>query len=132
MNIQDEELQKQVERGDIAHADGDVVAYQKVFEILEEEPDFVLPTRFSDQVITRFVQLKERKETKRAYLWLAIGLTTFLAATIFAVVETGFTMTPGIFKFVSNYSGLLIFAVAFILMLQWVDKRLVHPKHASS
>jgi len=121
----EDQLQESTERGnDIPSKDGR--AYRAVFNALKREHDFVLPPSFANRIVG---QLTERRSS-RDMLWLYLGLGSMLItlAIVIAIIgsRTDFRfLTMGTFTFLSSYKGLVIFGIAFILALQWVDKKFV-------
>jgi hypothetical protein len=123
--MKDEELQDQIEKASSSVDGVDAYAYKKVFDVLKQEPDFHLPVNFADQVISR---IETKKDSSRDFLWFGIGIFMFAIAAIVAILLTDFKVSFGTFKFIAGYPGLFIFGLAFILALQWLDKKLVRPK----
>ena len=41
-----------------------------------------------------------------------------------------FRVHVGVFKFITGYPGLIVFGIAFVLALQWVDKEVVRKNLA--
>ncbi len=125
MSIKDEDLQHQIEKADSSVDGIDAYAYKKVFDALSQEPDFHLPVNFADRVIHK---IEAKKETSNDFFWFGGGILLFIIATIVAVALTDFKISFGALEFIAGYPGLFIFAVAFILGLQWLDKKVVRPK----
>jgi len=117
----EEELQNQIERGLVNHDSEDAVAYQRVFDSLIKEPDFHVSLTFADQVLV----LIEKKEERQDYWWMAAGIFLSVVALSVVVALTKVNWTTGAFTFISKYAGLVAFAIVFILLLQWVDKKIV-------
>ena len=128
MNANEEELQKRVEAGKV-NDDLDAKAYQQVFSGLRQEPEFRLPTAFADRVVAR-IQLQQSKSLRREYFWLGFGIFLLVITFIVAIVLTEFTFDLGFLEGLSNFKGILIFGAGFILLLHWIDKRLLRGKHA--
>ena len=130
--MSEEELQHKLEAGE--HITGkDAAAYRKVFDALEREPDFRLPMNFADAVMSRIESIQE---SRKEYFLIGGGVLFFVIATIVAYLMTDFRLSSDTFKlqtdlnafqFVKNYVGLFIFGAAFIILLQWLDKRFVKP-----
>jgi hypothetical protein len=120
--MRDEELQKQVEAGSHAY-DEDSEAYHHLFKALKHEPAFHVSLPFADRILARI----EKKEEQRDFRWLALGISLSVVALIITLALTR-AWTVGVFSFISGYPGLVIFGVAFIVLLQWVDKRVLR-KH---
>ncbi len=117
----EEELQNQVEQGLAANNSEDAFAYQRVFNSLKKEPDFHVSLPFADRVVA----LIEKREEQKDYWWLAAGLFLSVITLIVAIALTKVTWSAGAFTFVSDYYGLVLFGIVFILLLQWVDKRVI-------
>jgi hypothetical protein len=128
--MSEEELQRRIETGaQITGKDG--LAYRKVFDALEREPDFRLPVNFADAVMDR---VKSKQESRKEYFLIGGGVLFFvIAATVtcfmtdFRLSSDAFRLQTGIgaYQFVKDYSGLFIFGAGFIIALQWLDKRFI-------
>lgn len=116
----EEELQNQIANGLVNESD-DARAYQLVFDALKKEPDFHVSLPFADRIIA----LIDKKEEKRDYWWMAAGIFLIIVTLIVTLVLTRIHWSIGVFTFVSGYPGLVVFGVAFILLLQWVDKKVI-------
>lgn len=130
MNPAEENLQHKIEQGN-AEPGMDARAYRIVFNALKKEPGFQLPSHFSQKVVTKLSVLQSRKESKRDLLLLILGIMFMTIALITAIVLTGFKFEFGIFKFLAGYKGLIIFGTAFLVFLNWLDKRLLKNKQTS-
>lgn len=126
MEYRDEELQHSMEKNLVNCSDKDSRAYRVVFDALQLEPEFRLSSKFSDSVIQRL----EASEGRSQYFWLALGFIGFVIAAVVAVVLTDFSPDFGFLKHISKFTGLFIFGAAFIVLLQWIDKKLFHGKSA--
>ncbi|MBL7872935.1 MAG: hypothetical protein JNM78_15065 [Cyclobacteriaceae bacterium] len=117
----EEDLQNKIEQGLTSDASIDGEAYQYVFKSLKKEPTFHVSTSFADRVVS----MLDRKEERRDYWWMAAGIFLSVIALIvtFALVKA--ELTAGVFTFLSGYQGLVIFGIAFILLLHWVDKKVI-------
>jgi hypothetical protein len=130
MSEKEEELQKNLEEGKTPIGDDlNVMAYQRVFSALKNEPPIFLHTSFADQVIG-MVERNQRKNTFREYFWIAIGTFLLLSALATSIMLTDFNISAGVFSGLSSYKGLLIFGVSFIGVLHWLDRRLLKNKKA--
>ena len=125
MNHSDEELQGKIEKGHSADSSPDARAYQRIFETLKKEP-YCVPAHFADRIVS-LVEARGSSLSKD-YFWFGLGLFLFVVATIVAIVLTDFRLNFGAFKFISGYSGLLVFGAAFILLIQYLDKQLIKNK----
>lgn len=126
MTTKDEELQNKLLAG-TADDSVDGVAYKKVFNVLSTEPDFKLPVNFADKVI-RQIESKEAKSTTHEMRWLAAGIFLLFIGAVVGAVLSGFKPSFGAFKFWASYPGLFVFSLSFILLIQWLDKKLVKPR----
>ncbi len=125
MTSHEESLQKQFEEGNPLSTNADTRAYQKVFEALKQEPEFELPIHFEDNILQK-IEANEKHAERRETYWLVAGVAVLIVASIIGAVLVGFKPSFGAFGFLSRYMGLFIFALAFILLLQWVDRKIVH------
>jgi hypothetical protein len=120
--MSDEELQERTEKGNFSD-DKESRAYAKVFEALHQEPEFVLPLNFAENVISQ-LDLPLLKSS-RDVVWLYAGFVACVLAMVVAVVLTGFKVNFGALKFISGSLGLVVFGVLFVIALQWVDRKMV-------
>jgi hypothetical protein len=123
--MKDEELQNKIEAGIPVQSD-DGEAYRHVFTALKQEPAFHVSLPFADRILAKI----EKREEQRDFRWLAFGIFLSVVALIVVLVITN-AWTVGVFSFISGYPGLVVFGIAFILFLQWVDKRVLR-KHLNS
>lgn len=130
MNNKDEELQNQFERGDFSNEGIDAQAYQKVFGVLKREPEYTLPVYFADRLVTLIESKEKDKEVSRDNFWLGLGLFSFVITLMLALALTDFKLSWGAFRFFAGYPGLICFAIAFILFLNWIDKKIIRKAEA--
>ena len=77
------------------------------------------------------IEEKEKvKEISRDSFWLGLGLFSIVIALIVALVLTDFKLSFGAFQFFAGYPGLVFFGIAFIALLNWVDKKIVRKMEA--
>ncbi len=126
MTTRDEELQNKLLTG-AADNSVDGAAYKKVFKALSTEPAFNLSINFADKLI-RQIENKEAKSAAHEMHWLAAGIFLLFMAAIVGAVLSGFKPGFGAFKFWASYPGLFVFGLAFILLIQWLDKKWVKPR----
>ena len=128
MNQYEEELQNNIERG-LTHDgdDLDAKAYREIFRALQKEPGYELRSRFAQNVVAKIVA-KQRREQSRDYFWFFAGLFVLFIASLATIIATGFRLDFGFLKTMADYKGLAGFAVVFIILLNWLDKRLVREK----
>jgi hypothetical protein len=108
--------------------DMDDLAFSKVDRALQREPGFRLPPDFSDRVIAR---IETKPESSKDMVWLGAGIFAFIIAAIVAVAFTDFKLNFGVLKFISGYPGLVAFGVLFVIVLQWIDKKVIQKKLAA-
>jgi len=124
MKSAEEELQHQIEMGLVNEPTEDARAYQRVFDALKKEPDFHVSLPFADRILA----VIEKKEEQRDYWWMAAGIFLTVIALIVSLVLTSPHWTAGVFTFLSGYPGLVVFGIAFILLLHWVDKKVIRKQ----
>lgn len=127
MNQFEEELQKNIEKGQVpAGEDLDVRAYQEVFRVLKKDPGCELSSGFAAKVVSK-VNEKHDRSLSNDYLWFFTGLLFVLVTSAITLTFTNFRLDFGFLTVMSDYSGLALFGITFILFLNWLDKRLVKP-----
>ena len=126
MNYSDEELQKRIDENQSVNSnDLDVRAYQHVFNALSSTPDETLPGNFADKIIG-VIQAKQKKESSRDAWLFGLGMFFLVIAFIVAVVYTGFKMELGFLKSMSTWLGLFVFGVGFVIVLNLLERKLIH------
>jgi flagellar biogenesis protein FliO len=126
MNTQDEIIQKQTEEGNApSNADGE--AYRLIFDSLRKDHSYKLPADFAKKVSSIAI-------TKKAFDWdkffFIIGGLGFVIMLIYSVVSIQATFSIGVFRFFSSYAGLSIFAIVFVVLLNWLDKKFINKASA--
>lgn len=124
MKMQDEDLQKRIENGLADEESKDARAYRRVFEVLKKEPDFHVSLSFAD----RLIALIDKREEKRDFWWMGLGIFLSIIAMIVAIALSTPDLSTNAFKFLSGYKGLVIFGIAFILLLHWIDRNVIRKK----
>jgi hypothetical protein len=122
--MNDEELQKEVEHGNIP-LHGDARVYRKVFDVLRREPGYLLPSSFADRVTRRIIAAHSSKDI----YWLYAGVAGCFIAAVVSVALTKAKFSVGAFRFFSSYPGLVVFGIAFILALHWLDRKYVRKSN---
>jgi hypothetical protein len=58
-------------------------------------------------------------------LLFGIGIFLMIIALVATVLYTEFTLRLGFLEEMSGYTGLFVFGVAFIILLNWLDKHIL-------
>lgn len=125
MKPDEEELQKQIEGG--RPADGlDARAYEAVFRALKKEPVHQLPNDFADRVVKRLTTGKPRWSND--YLWFGAGILFLIVACIGTILFTGYRFDFSFLSVIADYKGMVAFGLGFIVLLNWLDKKLIKEK----
>lgn len=133
MNSFEEELQKDLEDGRISDKGEplDVKAYQQVFQAIQKPPSYRLPNDFARRVVARMNE-QQQSRFSSDYLWFALGMLFLATAFVATIMITGFKVDLGFLKTMEHYSGLAIFGAAFIVLLNWLDKRLLKNREVEA
>lgn len=125
MNPYEEELQRNLEGGRTPKGEElDVKAYRQVFRSLEMDPGYDFSGHFAERVVATVINRQQSKDSK-AYLWFAAGIFFLTIASLATILYIGFRVDFGFLNAMSDYKGLVLFGIVFILFLNWLDKRLV-------
>lgn len=119
---EDELIQQQIENGSATEGI-DADAYRLVFRALKKDTAPELRNDFSKRVAA--IAFAPKKSFDWDKFFLFGGFFLFLCVLGYAVLATEFTFSAGAFQFLSNYSYFVIFAVALVAMLQWIDKKIL-------
>ena len=126
MNLSDEELQSNIEKGNHVDDTLDSRAYRKVFDALKKEP-YHLSSHFADRVMMR---MEEQKSLSKDYFWFGMGLFGLIAGAVVAAILANFKLNSGFgtFKFISGYPGLFLFGSIFIALIHYIDTRFLNKE----
>lgn len=125
MSTNEEELQKKIEMNPSVDSDDiDAKSYQLVFRALKKEPSAELSRNFEERII-QLVLEKRRREARRDSFGFGFGIFMMLITLIVAIAFTGFSLELGFLKAMSDYKGLVVFGIAFVIFLNWLDKKLI-------
>ena len=127
MNQHEEDLQKKFEQGKPIPSGPDEKAYEVVFRALKRDPGYSLPSNFAEQVAAAATKGSHRE--RGDYFWFGAGIFFLLVAFVANILFTGVRLDFGFMKVLSDYRGLLVFGVVLIVLLNWLDKKLVREKH---
>lgn len=128
MSPYEEELQNNIARGDTGGGDElDSKAYRQVFQAIEKDPGYALPSRFAESVVAKVIA-KQKREQSRDYFWFFSGLFVLLIAAVVTIVVTEYRFDFGFLRSMADYKGLAAFGVIFVIFLNWLDKRLIREK----
>jgi hypothetical protein len=123
----DELIQQQIEDGKATEG-MDADAYRLVFSALKKDPAPQLRDDFAKRIVARAFAPKKSFDWDKFFLFG--GIFTFLGISGYAVLATEFTFSLGAFQFLSNYLYFIIFAIVIVVMLQWIDKKILNPSSA--
>jgi hypothetical protein len=56
---------------------------------------------------------------------MAAGISLIVVTLMISLALADIRWTTGVFTFISGYSGLIVFGIIFILLLQWLDKKII-------
>jgi len=124
--MNDENLQTKAEEG-LFGDDLDSKAYHKVFRGLEALPATRLAETFADRVVSR-IEARSRRSERASYVWISLGSLSLLIALAIALSKVNFNADLGVLRYLYEMRGLVVFAILFIGLLQWVDRKLVVRK----
>jgi hypothetical protein len=99
-----------------------------VFRALKNEHGEKLPDDFARKVSIRAFNAKKSFDWDKFFLFG--GLFVFLCVSAYAILATQFTFNVGAFQFLSGYSYFVVFAIAMVALLQWLDKKILKTPHA--
>ncbi|MBS1557268.1 MAG: hypothetical protein JST69_00970 [Bacteroidetes bacterium] len=124
--MKDELIQHQIEKGDVP-AGWEGRAYRIVFNALKRKPDFKLPSDFAHRVAGM------APVRANVFNWdkffLILGSAGSLVLLLYAILLFRPTLSVGVFRFFSSYAGLAFFGIGFILLLNWLDQKLIRKIH---
>lgn len=119
---EDELIQQQIENGSTPEG-VDADAYRLVFRALKTDLKGALPDDFAKRVSSLAFAPKKSFDWDKFFLFT--GLFALIVALGYAIVASEFTFSMGSFQFLANYSYFVIFAVAVVALLQWIDKKIL-------
>ena len=123
----EQDWNEQLKYSDSQGSDRDENTYRQVFNALSREPAFAVSPHFADRVIQR-INSQHEKSNSRDLLYLIMGSVLMLVTAVVGAWLAGFKPDFGVFKFLSGYAGLVIFGSIFILLIHWLDKKVITKK----
>lgn len=123
---QERELQQQIEAGDVP-ATTDANLYQQVFDGLKQPPSYTLPHSFASRVIQQ-IQLRQQQSLRWEYFYLSLGIVVMVVACAIVFALSGVTVNLGFLKGLNDYKWVMVFAALFVILLQWVDRKVLHAE----
>ena len=124
--MNEEELQKNIESGNFTGGD-DEKAYRYIFNALTKESLDGLPAGFADRVALR-VEHKKRESSLPEILLAIFGGLAFVIGLIVTIAMTGFKLNLGFLNALSEYKGLFLFGIVFIILINVIDRQLLRKK----
>ena len=122
----DEEIQKNIEAGEMGNS-SDEKAYRYVFNALPKEKGEYLTQGFADRVASRIQQ--RTSESSLPEIMLAIfGGLAFIIGLVVTIAMTGFKPNLGFLNALSNYKGLFLFGIVFIILINVIDRQVLRKK----
>ena len=128
MNDKEDQLQNDIERGTFGNESLDANAYRHVFRALEKEPEMTLSGSFADKVMLKIGTKKS--SSVRDFVWLGVGIFFSIIMLIVALGVSGLNLNLGFLKAMSDYKGLLIFAIGMMIAFNFLEKRLLRSREA--
>jgi hypothetical protein len=122
----EEELQNRVASGGSTEGP-DADAYRRVFNAIEKEPAYNVSDDFARKVISQ-IDARQSTSLSKDYIWFGIGIIFLIASFLVTLTFVDFHIDLGFLSLMADYKGLAIFGIAFILGLNWLDKKLLLGK----
>jgi hypothetical protein len=123
----DEEMQNRIASGKIGET-ADELAYQAVFKALAKEQPSRIAPGLADRVILRLEKRKEERKSSFDLIMAIVGGLLFIAGFIVTLVVTGFRPDFGFLEAIADFKGLFLFGIAFIIVINIIDKQLMRKK----
>ena len=103
----------------------EVDAVVRLFAVLEKEDQKMrLPADFSMNVLQRIAQ-KQTRENRFGWFGFFLGIFSLVICLIVSLASVEFTLDFGFLKNIKAYSGLFLFGIAFILFLNFIEKKVL-------
>lgn len=128
----DEQLQQNIESGHDMDDSADAHAYRAVFQALEKKPEFTLPAGFASKVMQKIEAREQKRSIWRELRALAAGIVLMVLALGVTIYLTGFKPELGVLNAARPYLNFIIFGIAFISLLNWIDRRFINRPHSSA
>lgn len=125
MNNQEENIQRAIESG--SEPDGDrleINAYREVFGRLSRLPEIRPAADIENIVLTRILR-RRQQQSRLDYIWLAVGILLLLIVCVIAVAFTGVGISASFLTRVPDVTGVVIFGILFVVVLNRLDKKLL-------
>jgi hypothetical protein len=127
MNQEEEKLQQAMEQKQQSINNLDQKAYHLVFRSLSLIPGADVSPGFAAAVVVK-IEKQKRKAALQELAWMIFAGFLLLISLAVAIVLSGFRIDMGFLKGLGSYSGVVVFGLFFVLLLHFVDKRLLRKK----
>jgi sterol desaturase/sphingolipid hydroxylase (fatty acid hydroxylase superfamily) len=121
----EDELQQNIESGQPVDNGPDAQAYRAVFEAIQKEPEYVLPPGFARRVMQNIEIREKRWLSVREVRAVALAVFLMIAALAVTIYMTGVKPALGILNQVQPYWGFILFAISFVALLNWLDRKFI-------
>jgi hypothetical protein len=91
---------------------------------LSREPKFNLPSDFADRLVAK-IETAKRIERRVEILLIGVSALLFFAGLIVVIALTDFKISLSAFSFLSNNIWFICFAIVFVGLLNFLDRKLV-------
>jgi hypothetical protein len=131
MNVNDDELQKSIERNDSNIENSiDAEGYKVVFQALSK-PRFE-GTSVADKVIQRIIAMREKRENRKDFLWFFFGVFVLLIglaiSLVFASEYIKVDIDSSSLSGILAYKELIVISIIMVVLFNWLDKKFVAGK----
>jgi len=129
--LTDEDLQRMLEDGSDTPVSNkeDLEAYRLLFTELSKEPNINLPHNFASRVAAQVQAKSNRGSVMQFYLLLGTGIAAITAVIYSLLLFTNYTIVSSFKVAIGPYKWAIGFIILSLLIIQYVDQKLVkEPK----
>jgi|GEM_PF-4303730 len=122
----DKESQEALDKNrSLAAPDEDTKAYRTLYEVLDNLPtEDYLPSTFADKVVSR-LKPKSIKGDTQAFWWYGSMILFLMLSGLVILALVMVSLKMDILSFAGKYGPIMLFATVVVLVVQWMDGRLV-------
>jgi len=124
----EEALQQNIESGQSVDNGPDAQAYRVVFDALKKEPEYALPPAFARRVMQKIEISQKQRFSMREIRAVAAAVFLMIVTLAVTIYMTGVKPALGVLNGVLPYWGFIVFAISFIGLLHWLDRRFIVRK----
>ena len=126
----DEQIQKMLDQGVIQknlESEGDVKAYEALYQALRQEPELNIPLSFSERVASKTLHLQQQKARSKARRQSVLTLGVIALSLLISLFSLRYAYPP-FFAYMLSHKVVVAFVVTMFAAIQLADHWLIRRR----